>query len=497
MIGLDAASLPFIEASLSSLPNLRRLLETGAPHRFRSRSSDLFPASVWPTFYTGTQPDHHGVYYPLQWDAASMSLKPAIDLLYCEPFWHDLERRGYRVIAVDVPCTWRSRLERGIEITDWATHEAVQGFAVHPPELEQEIRKQVGGRQLGPEIPVKKSLGQLKSLRDETLASVVRKSALVTWLLKQQAWDFFITVFGETHRAGHLFWPGQHQDEDATGVPADALLDCYADVDRALGDVLHVALDGQTSIVVFSVHGMGSNRSQDHFTRPIMDRVNARFASELGENGGARPPHSLMLTLRERLPARIQHAIGRAVSHRVKDAVVNRAITGGYDWDRTPGLAILSSLPGFIRFNLRGREAHGLLEPGSALQRRYEQCITDTFHAWRYADTGQPLTREVVFTSEACSGARRDCLPDAVVLWEEHDSTTRIESEAFGAIDGPPLTGRGGNHMAEAFAVVLDPVGVGTMPAPRAIVDLAPMALQMLTRATPSISPRAALIGST
>ena len=93
MIGLDAASLPFIERSAAALQNLRRLLDTGAPQRIRPRSSEIFPASVWPTFFTGTQPDDHGVYYPLQWDAASMSLKPALDLLYCEPFWYDLERR--------------------------------------------------------------------------------------------------------------------------------------------------------------------------------------------------------------------------------------------------------------------------------------------------------------------------------------------------------------------------------------------------------------------
>ena len=112
MIGLDAASLDFIDGSRASLPNLRRLLDVGVSQRLWSRSGELFPASVWPTFYTATQPGRHGVYHPLQWDHESMSLRATIDMLYCEPFWNELERCGYRVVALDVPATWRSRLRR-------------------------------------------------------------------------------------------------------------------------------------------------------------------------------------------------------------------------------------------------------------------------------------------------------------------------------------------------------------------------------------------------
>ena len=86
MIGLDAASLEFITRARVSLPTLRRLLETGITQRLASRSAELFPASVWPSFYTGMPPGRHGVYYPLQWDYSSMRLRPAIELLSCTPF---------------------------------------------------------------------------------------------------------------------------------------------------------------------------------------------------------------------------------------------------------------------------------------------------------------------------------------------------------------------------------------------------------------------------
>src|SRR5947208_5912907 len=101
MIGLDAASVDFILASLPSLPNLRRAIENGRLSRLRSRTSELLPAASWPTLYTGVPPGVHGVYYPMQWDAAGMCLRHINGWLYAEPFWYELERQGCRVMALD------------------------------------------------------------------------------------------------------------------------------------------------------------------------------------------------------------------------------------------------------------------------------------------------------------------------------------------------------------------------------------------------------------
>src|SRR5262249_16914419 len=282
--------------------------------------------------------------------------------------------------------------------TDWATHDETQGFTVHPPELEREIRRQFGGRQMGPEIPVQKSLKQLKRLRSEAVQSAVNKGAFVKWLLGRQEWDFFITVFGETHPGGHLFWPMPGNHTNGSRVREEALLDCYLAVDRALGEVVQSCLDANTVLVVFSVHGMGPDTSQDHFTRAIMDRVNERFgvrhfdARTASNLLTAIPrPRRVMRVLRQRLPPGLQHAIGPPVPLRWRDAVVNRAVTAGYDWGRTPGLAILGGVTGFIRFNLRGREEAGMLEPGSDAHRSYTRWVQNAIESWRHADTGEAL----------------------------------------------------------------------------------------------------------
>ena len=483
MIGLDAGNLDFIKEYGTALPNLRRLYETGVTQRLWSRSGELFPASVWPTFYTGTEPGHHGVYFPLQWDCESMSLRPMVDMLYCEPFWVELERRGHRVVVFDVPFTWRSRLRRGVEITGWATHDEVHGFSVWPVELEAEIKRRFGGRSIGPEIRIRKSRGELERIRDDVVRSAARKGALATWLLGRADWDFFITVFGETHRAGHLFWPTADDEKVDDLIPEGALLTCYQAVDRAIGEMLGRAADRETTVVLFSVHGMGENHSQEQFTRPIMDRINERFrrqiATEIVSKTLRRP--AIMRALRNYLPARLQHAVGRAVPAAWRDAVVNRALTAGYDWARTPGLSILASVNGFVRFNLRGRESAGMLEPGSELHRKYVQLVAEGFRSCRIASSGEALVNEVTLTEEEFGGERSAYLPDAVVSWSNHRPASRVESEMLGSVRGEPSAGRTGNHRPEGFAIVVEPGRPrGAQNAQGEIVDLASMISRLL-----------------
>src|SRR5262249_3943437 len=244
--------------------------------------------------------------------------------------------------------------------------------------------------------------------------------------------------------------------------------------------------------MVFSVHGMGPDTSQDHFTRVIMDRVNRSFGAEhfdarsaLNGLAATRGPRSVMRVLRQRLPPRLQHAIGRAVPLRWKDAVVNRAVTSGYDWARTPGLAVLGGVTSFNRFNLRGREKAGMLEPGSEVHRSYTRWVQNALQSWRHADTGEGLLKEVAFTGEEFGGERSVYLPDVVVSWGDRLSSARITSSALGSIELKPPTGRTGNHRPDGFAIVVDPQRPRAGPIPQGeIVDLAPMVRRLLDRQT-------------
>jgi predicted AlkP superfamily phosphohydrolase/phosphomutase len=462
LIGLDAAELSFVQQHLSDLPTLRRLLETGTLHRLAS-TAGVFPGSVWPTFYSGRLPGDHGIYHHLQWDSETMQLRRVTeDWLYVEPFWYELERQGLHVAAIDVPMSFPSRLSRGVEIINWGSHDELGSFRTRPGHLRREIRRRFGSHPMGSEIPVRKTSTQLERIRCNLIAGAERKEKLSRWLLTQSNWDFFLTVFGETHRGGHLLWPEVGTEESRNG---NALLDVYQAVDRSVGRLIEALPEDVTTIILFALHGMGLNDSQEHFIPKIMDRVNAEFVGDhiASDGSGARKvpsrQRSLMRMLRETLPTRLQNTIARAVPVGVRDLVVGRQISAGHDWGRTPGIALLADLNGYLRWNLQGRERSGMLDGGTEEAERYIVWVRECLLGLRISASGAALVRDVLLSREHFPGGRTAVLPDAIVRWNGGPPVSRIESPIIGAIAAERSTGRSGNHRPDGFCVIIERSG--------------------------------------
>src|SRR5260370_21907340 len=276
MLGFDAAEFGYIQRHLSTLPNFRRALSCGR-HRRLSSPGGTMTGSVWPTFYTATLPGEHGIHHLMQWDADAMRLRRvSAEWLDCEPFWRELERRGLRVIALDVPMTFPPDKVAGVEVGSWGAHDQLSPFSTYPRELGAEILRRFGAHPMGIEIPVEKSLRERMRVRENLVNGVRTKSELTRWLMTSRPWDFFIAVFGESHRGGHILWPDGPDGESS--IPASALLDVYRALDDALGDVLAAINLEQTTVIIFALHGMGANLSQEHFVTPLMDRVNVKIS---------------------------------------------------------------------------------------------------------------------------------------------------------------------------------------------------------------------------
>jgi Type I phosphodiesterase / nucleotide pyrophosphatase len=459
MIGMDAAELSFIQQHLLSLPTLRRVLDAGTLYRLGS-TAGVFPGSVWPTFYSGMPPGEHGVYHHLQWDAGAMQLRRVSeDWLYVEPFWYDLERRGFHVATIDVPMSFPSRLTRGAEVINWGSHDELGPFGAHPGHLAAEIRMKFGRHPMGSEIPVRKSPGQLEKIRQKLVAGAMAKSALSRWLLAQADWDFFLTVFGETHRGGHLLWPEGGVD---CSTPSDGLLEVYQAVDRGIGKLLEALSDDETTLIIFALHGMGRNDSQEHFMPRVMDRVNAGFSGDRGvsDSRGGRESRGgqrgAMRILREHIPAGLQNAIARAAPVTVRDLVVSRQISAGHDWGHTPGIALLADLNGYLRWNLQGRERRGMLKGDGGMLERYIAWVRQCLLGLRVSEVGTALVRDVLLSRDHFPGRRMGLLPDAVVTWSGLLPISRVYSDGIGSLAAEPSTGRAGNHRPDGFCVIVE-----------------------------------------
>jgi predicted AlkP superfamily phosphohydrolase/phosphomutase len=484
LVGIDAGDLNFIRSNISSLPNLRQTLQTGVVTTLHS-TAHLLTGSVWPTFCTGTLPGDHGVFHHLQWDAVGMRMRRVNDdWLPFEPFWYDLQRRGLRTIAIDVPMTFRPRAARGIEVVSWGSHDTLVPYAAQPRELEKEIIRRFAKHPMGAEITVRKSEAELRNIQARLVEGARRKTELCRWLADSQKWDFFIAVFGETHRGGHILWPSD-------SVPEGALLDVYRAVDRAVGELVATFRNHHARIVLFALHGMDTNVSQEHFVPRIMDRINKRFrGADTSSDGSGAPKgqRSIMRLLRERLPDPIQNFIGHAVPVGVRDAVVNRFIAGGHHWESTPGFAQLADYNGYIRLNLRGRETRGMLEPESAEYNRYIKHLSDGFRSFRTEGGNEPLVGEIALAGTMFPGKRTFVLPDLIVSWSGVPPAERVVSSTLGTVNATLSTGRPGNHRSEGFCVFLDPHSAPPV-LPTHIKDLAGSIVRMLAQtSTPTVS---------
>ena len=455
MLGFDAAELSYIQQHLPMLPNFKRALSCGRLTQLSS-PAQMFPGAVWPTFYTATPPGEHGIHHLMQWDADAMRLRRISgEWLPNEPFWRELERRGLRVIALDVPVAFPPKECAGIEVSSWGAHDQVSLFTAYPRELKTEILRRFGEHPMGIEVPVDKLLSERMQVRKNLVSGVALKGEMTRWLLTSRPWDFFIAVFGEPHRGGHILWPDGPDGESS--IPASALLDVYRALDEALGSILAAINLAETTVIIFALHGMGANLSQEHFVTPLMDRVNAKFGElEPGLFPAGRPPRqrSAIRLLRENVPPWLQSKIANLVPQYVRDAVVDRQFTSGRDWPHTPGLALRADNNGYLRFNLAGRERQGMLERGSSSLARYSDLVRESFSSLRTAD-GAPVVGDVI-SSENFPGKRTNFLPDLIVTWNGLEPASRVES-TLGTLVAELDTGRGGNHRGVGFQIVLRP----------------------------------------
>ena len=286
LIGFDSAAPPLVEEGMRDgwLPNMARLRERGAYGRLKS-TSDWLVSSHWASFSMGTEPSEHGCYHFLQWRADEMALKrPDPAWMLREPFCRKVAEQGPKGVVLDAPYTPAPRTASypGVELCGWATNELIFPPYAHPRRMKDVARRTYGrslrfaGQGLANERYAPRPLGELLRIRDQLVEIVDRSSRLTCDLLESEPWELFLTVFGPSHRAGHMLWSGGSVEGE--GGPEvdrarhDAIRDVYAATDRAIGRVVRAAGE-EVPILVFSLIGMSDNTSRTDVLPTMLARV--------------------------------------------------------------------------------------------------------------------------------------------------------------------------------------------------------------------------------
>jgi predicted AlkP superfamily phosphohydrolase/phosphomutase len=488
MIALDAAEPHLVEQWMNdgSMPNLKRLRARGGYGRLAS-TADWLAGSPWPTFYTGSTPAEHGLYQFLQWNAEQMAfIRPSPDWLPLQPFWRDLSETGRRVVAIDLPMTFPPKPFNGVEISGWATHDLLAPPCSYPPEIMDWVTREFGRPPMSPEVYGPQRPRSLLALRDELIRMTHRVTELGKALMKREAWDLFMIGFGATHRGGHKLWDlsgvhGEIQSSDRAEL-FHALKDIYIACDAAVGQLVEAAGDGKT-ILVFSLHGMGPNTSRADLLPAMLDRILSPDASP-----ARRSQHSSQLRrLLGFIPPEWRHAVKLRLPLALQDRLTTLALMGGGDWVVAPAFSLIADIQGYIRINLRGREAGGMVEPGEDYDRLCT-AIANGFSTFVDADTGEPVVESVMRIDQLFSQARRrNNLPDLVVRWAASPAANHREivSSQYGSIPWPTPgrnpDGRSGDHCAEGFLLAAGhAIEPGSRIAEAHILQLAPTVCTLL-----------------
>lgn len=492
-IGLDGGDLNYIQSRLDHLPHISKLFSQAEV--FRPAAPESLSGSVWPTFYSASEPGHHGIYQHLLWDPSRMGLK-RINKSWCyrKPFWVDLDKRGVRTIVLDVPYSFPNRLDHGFEVVDWGSHGQTTPLSANNEKLEK-VLSSFGPSPIGRETPLRKGPKELRRISAVLKQSAARKAQLTKKLMTEFEWDFCMPIFAETHRAGHIFF--SDQDLPQSNDVETPLLETYKAVDQAIGELIDAVDSQSVSVMIFSVHGMMADNNQSGLVPRVLDRINKKFMAEhLGvepveKNSSAvgNLNRGVVNRLRKLIPEEVQLAVAKASPDFFRAWVVEQEIVGGIDWKRTPAFALRTDIRSEIRLNRKGREKLGWLEPGSELEKAYVQFMKDVFLSLEDVDRHHKLVDEVVQMDSIFPGKHSHMLPDFAIRWKEVPLAARVYSPLIGETNINLYGVRGGDHRDEGF-VLLDNRNDAVAPeAPARISDIAGLITEIVG-ATPANSER-------
>jgi predicted AlkP superfamily phosphohydrolase/phosphomutase len=459
IIALDAAELTLIERLIQQdkLPNITRLRDASACSRIRS-VVDWFVAAPWPSFYTGASPIEHGIYHYLPWNPRTMASQPLEpEQFTLEPFWRDLQTRGIETLVIDAPMVHPPpRQGHGTEICGWCTHDCLSEPWVHPASVRERIRADGHEPMKLVETQRPMSLEEPVRLAEVLNASTRNIRDLSLSLLNGQSWDFALVSFTATHMGGHQLWGPTSLDPKVANpggdVMAAALESIYVECDRAVGSLIKSVPDDMT-IILMSLHGMEANTNRGELLPEMLRLILS------GQESDETRPFRLLSALRGLVPKTWRHAVKHRLPRPLQDRLTGFWRTGGKDWSRTRAFALVPDLQGYVRINLRGREAEGVVEPGADYDAICDRIIS-ALGQFVDADTGQPIVGEAKRMDAIWPGhPNLAYLPDIAINWVKTPCAMHREIKSpFGSIPWPTpglnFDGRSGNHRACGFLMV-------------------------------------------
>jgi len=461
VVGIDAAERTLVRQLIDQdrMPTLKRLLAQGRWSSVES-PAHLGSSAVWPTFMTGQEASAHGIYGEWIWQPETMSLQ-RFSGQGLTPFWKALVGAGVKVGVLDIPFAPLVKLSEGFELAEWGPHDSVQG---HVQILPSRIAGLVSSETTAHPFSLDRhNMAEphdhetLMKLTSACLAGVRLRGELAERLIEGTRPDLAIINFTELHHCGHHLWhtiAPQHEAyrrQEFSKLPPlkPSLEEVYGEVDSQIERLIEIA-GKEATVMVFSLHGMGPAHGVPAFLGPLLCELGfARLADWTTKSWSGRA-RSLMAGIKRRAPIGIKKLYYKTSPLSTVHRLARQTMLPEYDWSQTRAFSLPTDQHGWIRVNLRGREAAGIvpLSEYEGTCRRLEELLRALT-----ASDGSALVSDVIRTARRAEHALSLRLPDLVIHWHAaaFAAPVKIKNTAVEAYPiGRKFTGA---HEPEGFLI--------------------------------------------
>ncbi|HEU4389406.1 MAG TPA: alkaline phosphatase family protein, partial [Blastocatellia bacterium] len=495
-VGLDGCTFDlldrFVDAGL--MPRLKRLMECGVRGDLETTFPPITP-TAWVSWMTGKNPGKHGVFeFLLRRKGSGRMPDEPVNARSRDgqAFWDYLGDIGKRSIVTNVPCTYPPAIKNGLMISDFLTPRGRRDFT-HPVSLLEEVESKFGPYELY--ITEVYTRGNANKILDQLFTELEYKTRVNRYLMKRDEWDLFATHYWGTDRFQHELWhlvDESHPQFDPREHKANkARVEQYWNaVDSTLGELID-EVGSDTTVYVGSDHGFGPIKKFLCFNVWLIDEG----LLVLKRDALTRLKRVLFkLGLTPDLAYRSAMKLGLA-HLRLSVGVTNRSALmkrgnllllslEDVDWSRT--VAYSKGNYGQIYINVKGREPHGVVEPGPDCER----VIAGTIEKLKRLvdpETGQPLIGQIWRRDELYNGPHSDEAPDIQFLpldmAHKPLGTLDVTSNKFIT----PVYGNSGDHRMNGIMLGSGPeLRRGALVEGARIVDLAPTILHSFGVEVPS-----------
>lgn len=378
-----------------------------------------------------------------------------------------------RTCAFDLPATLSDKVE-GIQVFGWGSELNASVAVSSPQELMSELEERFGvDPKLKSQIKVldhktqeiEKSYvipnlydeAELSSFKEDLLTSVEKRADICLDLLGREEWNLFLANFIEVHTANHLLWHmGEDHPVNATPPECNAILEVFQAIDRAFGKIIS-ALPEDAKVVVYTIDDTRIN-SMDLPSMAMLPemlfRWNFRDEAPLATSDLRTGVPPIRLDYKEPW----KHELWKLVTKRGQLLLQSPselesqgnpmswhpAVWYQRHWNRMRAFSLPSVSDGYVRINVKGREANGLVDPTDFQDEI--RAVSDIIQSLKDPTTGKSLVKALTVTRKT-PFELPEIPPDLIVSWNDKSIPADCcISDTLGSIGPLPYFRTGGHH---------------------------------------------------